>query len=103
MEGVDIPDSSLREDAVLVERDQLAERLGRQLVGENHRRWTIALEDAMRHEPIGSAFGFDLLGRFAEGESLCLRNNVGEQQVVMSAETIQRPSATNAVAQVQIC
>jgi len=98
IERVDVPDRSLREDAVFIESDQLAERLGRQFVSENHRRGTIALEHSMRHEPVGSPFSFHLLGSFAEGESLRLREDVGEQQVVMAAETIQRSAETDEVA-----
>src|SRR5262245_32205180 len=36
VERVDVPDHALREDAVLVERDQRPERLRRELLGEDH-------------------------------------------------------------------
>jgi hypothetical protein len=42
----------------------------------------------MWDEPIGSAFGFDLFGGFAEGERLSLREDVGEQKIMMTAETV---------------
>ena len=53
VERVDVPDRALGEDAVLVERDQLAERFRRQPVGQDRVRRTVALEDAVRHEPVG--------------------------------------------------
>ena len=90
VERIDVPDRALREDGVLVERDQLAERFGREPLGEDRVRRTIALEDAMRHEPVGRAFGFDLLGRLAEGERLGLREDVRHQHVVMAAERVER-------------
>src|ERR1035437_8853871 len=52
----------------------------------------------MRHQPIRSAFGLDLLGRFPECERLGLREYVREQQVVMASERIQRPAETDEVA-----
>src|ERR1039458_3544305 len=86
---------------MLVQRDQLAERFGSQLVGENHARGTIALEHAMRRQPIRRAFGLDLLKRFPECERLGLREYVREQQIVMASERIERPAETDEVARDQ--
>src|SRR5260370_37283650 len=44
----------------------------------------------MRHQPVWSAFGLDLLGSFAERQRLALGEDVGEQHVVMTAEWIER-------------
>ena len=50
VERVDVPDRALGEHAVLVERDQLAERFRREPLGEDRVRGTIALEDPMGNE-----------------------------------------------------
>src|SRR5262249_28306294 len=50
VERIDVPDHALREDAVLVERDQRPERLRRELLREDHRRRPVALERPGRHE-----------------------------------------------------
>src|SRR5580658_11219083 len=47
---VDAPDRALREDAMLVERDQLAERGGCEPLEQDRVGRPIALESAMRHE-----------------------------------------------------
>src|SRR5262249_55580797 len=44
IERVDVPDHSLGERAVLVERDERPDRLRRQLLGEDHRRRPVARE-----------------------------------------------------------
>src|SRR5437899_6072995 len=53
VEGIDVPNGPLREHAVLVERDQRAERLRRQPVSEDRRRRTVPLARSVRHEPLG--------------------------------------------------
>src|SRR6266478_3417127 len=90
IEGVDVPDDALGEDAVFVEGDQLAERLGSEAIGHDRVRGTVALEDPMRNDGVGGALGLDLLARLAEGERLALREDVGEQYVVVPAERVQR-------------
>src|SRR5450755_42262 len=90
VERIDLPDGALGEDAVLVERDEFAERFGSELVEEDSVRRAVAFEDAMRNEPRGSAFSLDLLGGLAESESFGLGENVGQKHVVMMAERIQR-------------
>src|SRR5262245_64253166 len=44
----------------------------------------------MRDEPIGRAFGLDLLARFSEGERLGLCKYVRQQHIVMPAELVER-------------
>ena len=90
VERVDVPDGALREDAVLVERDQRAERGGREAFCQNHVRRAVALEDAVRHERRRRTLRLHLLGGLAERERLGLREDVGEQQVVVAAARIQR-------------
>src|SRR5262249_14628834 len=50
----------------------------------------IAFEPPMRDEPIGRAFGLDLLARFSEGERLSLCKYVRQQHIVMPAELVER-------------
>src|SRR5438034_11759049 len=70
IERVDVPDDALGEHAVLVERDELSERLRRQQLGEDRVRGAIPLEDPMRDQTVRRALGLDLLTRLAEGQRL---------------------------------
>src|SRR6185437_878732 len=90
VEGVDLPDRALGEDAVLVERHQLAERGRRQLLQQERIRRPVALEQPVRHEPIGRAFRLDLLGGLAESQGLGLGEDIGQQHVLMRAQRICR-------------
>ena len=56
VEGINVPDNALGEDAMLVKSDELAERFRREPLGEERIRWTVALEDPVRHEPSRGAF-----------------------------------------------
>src|SRR5882672_10177164 len=60
IEGIDVPDHALGEDAVLVERDQLSQRRRGQPVHQNGIGGSIAFKHAMRNKPIRRAFGLDL-------------------------------------------
>ena len=77
VEGVDLPDRALGEHAVLVERDQLAERGRRQALQQERVRWPVALEQPVRHEPVRRALRLDLLGSLAEGQRLGLGEDIG--------------------------
>src|ERR1051325_3379171 len=101
IERVDVPDRPLREHAVLVERDQLAQRRRGQAIQENRVGRSVALEDAVRHEPLGRALGRDLVSRLAAGERLGLREHVGEQHVVMPADPVERLCERNEIARDQ--
>ena len=89
VERIDSPDDALREDAVLVERDERAERSRCQPLHEDRAGRPVALEDTMGNQPVGRALGLDLLGGLAERERLGLREDIGQQHVVMTAERIQ--------------
>src|SRR3984893_16429458 len=89
VERIDIPPRALGNHAVLVQRHQLAQRLGRQFLGNDRRRWTIAFENAMRHQPLWRPLGLDLLRGLAEGQRLALRDDVGDQNVVKAPERIK--------------
>ena len=60
VEGVDVPDHALGEDAHLVERDEAAEGGGGEFFGEEDIRGAVAFEDAVWCERGGGAFGLDL-------------------------------------------
>ena len=98
VERVDLPDGALREHAVLVERDQLAQRFRREPVGEDGVRRAIAFEHAVRHKPIRRALRLHLLRRLAERQRLALREDVGQQHVVMAAQRIERLAKGDEVA-----
>ena len=49
VEGVDVPDRSLRKDAVLVKRNQFPERLRRQPLGEDRVGRAVPLKDPVGH------------------------------------------------------
>ena len=90
IEGIDLPDRALGEDAVLVEGDELAQGARRQAcpaagcVGR-----PVALEDPVRHQPVRRAFGLHLLGGLAEGQRLGLGEDIGQQHIVMAAQRVQ--------------
>ena len=85
-----LPDRALREDAVLVERDERAERERRQLLGEEHVRRAVALEDPVRDDRLGRPLGAHLRLGLAERERLGLREDVRHEDVVVVAERVQR-------------
>ena len=75
-EGVDAPDDSLREDLVLVERDERTKRRGREEREHDAVARTVALKHLALHERLastGAKLLADLLLSLAEGECLRLR------------------------------
>ena len=78
IERINVPDHALSEDAVFVKRDEFAENFRREPLGENRVRRTIAFKDAMRHEPVRRAFGFDFLGGLAKRQRLGLGKDIGQ-------------------------
>src|SRR3984885_8833806 len=98
VEGVDLPDCSLDEDTVLVECNELAERCGGHVFGEDDGGWAVALEGLVGDEPVGDAFGLELLAGLAEGQRFGLGEDVGHEQVVMAAEGIERLEEADEVA-----
>src|SRR5689334_20201598 len=53
IEGADIPNDALGEDIVLIERDQLAEDIGRELLGHQRVGRPIAFKGFMWDQPVG--------------------------------------------------
>lgn len=74
IERIDVPDGSLRENGMLVNRHQLAEHFRRELFCEDRVRRPIALKNAMRDEPVWRPLCLDLLCRFPK----CQRLGLGE-------------------------
>ena len=57
IEGINLPDRPLSEDAVLVARNQLTERLRGQALCENAIRRPIAFANAVAYQPVRSTLG----------------------------------------------
>ena len=86
---INLPDRPLHKNTVLIKRHQLAQNMRRESISEDGVRRTIALKNAVRHQPIGCSFGFDLFGRLAESQGFGLRKNVGQEHIVVPAERIE--------------
>ena len=82
VEGIKPPHRALDKDDVLVERDELAERVRVQLDAKDGRGRTVAGKAARGHHPLGSPLRSNLVGSLSKGESLGLREEVGEEQLV---------------------
>src|SRR5262249_22783431 len=82
VERVDVPDSTLREDGMLVESDELAERSRREAIGEDRIGWAIALEDPVRHKPVLRALSLDLFRCLAKCQCLRLSEHISQEHVV---------------------
>src|ERR1700722_978464 len=52
----------------------------------------------MRHKPIGRAFRPDLIRGLAKSQCFRLREHVGDQHVVMSAQRVERPDESDEIA-----
>ena len=90
VEGVDVPEDALGEDAHFVEGDEAAEDGGGEFFGEDDIGRAVAVEDAVWGECGGGAFGFDLGEGFAESEGLGLREDIRHEEVVVTADRIER-------------
>src|SRR5262249_16389683 len=98
VEGVDVPDHALGEDAMLVKSDELAECFRREPFGDERIRRAVAREDAMRHKPIRRAVSLDLLGRLPEGQGFGLSEHVCQEHVVVPTKRVERPGERYEVA-----
>src|ERR1700722_14751738 len=101
IERIDVPDGALGEHAVLVERYQLPEIRRRELVRKNRIGRAVAFENTVRNQPIRRTLGFHLLRRLPEGQRLGLRENVGQQYVMMASQRIERLPECDEVARDQ--
>src|SRR5271165_4727541 len=98
IEGIDLPDGALCENAVLVERDEFAQDLRRQAIGQDRGRRTVALKRFVRHQPLGSSSRRNFLRRFTERQRLRLRQYIGEEQVMMNSQRIELVHESDEVA-----
>src|SRR3989440_12289940 len=98
VERIDMPDRSLNEDLVLIECDQLAQRLRCQSLHQNGVRRAIALESPVRNLEGWYSIGCNLLGRLAEGQGLSLRDEVRHQQIVVRFQLVQGLIEANKIA-----
>src|ERR1043166_8300022 len=57
----------------------------------------------MWRKPLRSAFGLDLLQGLAKGECLSLRENIGEEHIVVASERIEWPCEGDKVARYEPC
>src|SRR4030095_1151895 len=90
VEGVDIPNCSLSENVVLVERNEFTEGFRREALGKDRVRRPVALEDACGYKPIRRALRLDFRRRLAEGQRLGLGEDVRHEHVVVPAERVER-------------
>ena len=74
---------------------------GRQPFQQDRVGRAIALEDAVRHQPVGRPFGPDFLRRLAERQRLALGEDIGHQHIVMLAQRVQRLAEADEVARDQ--
>src|SRR6185436_9907650 len=68
VERIDLPDGALRKRAVLVQRDQRSQDFRREPLGEKSAAGPVALEHAVRHEPLRRSLRPHVFRRLAEGE-----------------------------------
>ena len=98
VERVDVPDGTLGKDTVLIESDELAERCRGQPLQEDRVGRPITLERTVRHEPVGRALGMNFLWSLTKSERFALRENVGEQHVMLLTQRVQRLAEGDEVA-----
>ena len=97
VERVDVPEHTLSEDFVLIERDQPAERGRIEPAVEDRVARPVAREHLVRQQrlerragqPLALELGARLVGGLAERQRLGLGEEVGEQLVVVVAERRQ--------------
>eukprot|EP00639_Heterosigma_akashiwo_P001725 CAMPEP_0194577222 /NCGR_PEP_ID=MMETSP0292-20121207/12074_1 /TAXON_ID=39354 /ORGANISM="Heterosigma akashiwo, Strain CCMP2393" /LENGTH=651 /DNA_ID=CAMNT_0039429529 /DNA_START=282 /DNA_END=2236 /DNA_ORIENTATION=+ len=82
VKGVDAPDEALHGRAVLVERDQLAGGVGRELGEEQAQRGPVTREGAVREQLLGAALRLELLAGLPAGQGVRLGEEVGHELVV---------------------
>src|SRR5689334_4471378 len=83
---------------MLIQCDELPECCRIEPLSQDHVRRPVALEDPVRHEPIGCAFRLHLLRGLAKGKRLRLREYVGDQHVMVAPERRERMNEGDEVA-----
>ena len=77
VERVNVPDSALGENAMLVKGHELAKRFRREPLDEDSIGRSVSLEDPVGNKPIRSAFGLDFFGGLAKRQGLGLGEDIG--------------------------
>ena len=98
VERINIPNHALRENAVLVKRDERAEHLRRQALRQDRVRRTVALKNAVRHKPVRRALGFDFIGRLAKSQRLGLGKDIRQEDIMMASQRRERVGKRQKVA-----
>ena len=98
IEGVDVPDRALSENAVFIKRHQLAEHLRSEAISQDNIRRPITFKDTMRNQATGRAFRPYLFCGFAEGKRFSLGEDIRQKDVVMPAERRQRVTEGDEIA-----
>ncbi len=88
IERIKLPNGALDEYFVLVEGDELAKSVRRELRYEQRSARVIAGKGFMRHEIIRYIFGAHLIGGFAESEGFCLGQHVRDELEVVLTQWI---------------
>jgi len=89
VEGVDVPDHALGEDAHFVEGNEAAEGGGGEFFGHEDIRGAVAVEDAVRRDRWRGALGFDLGEGFSKSQGLGLREDIRHEQILVTTERVE--------------
>ena len=89
VKGINIPNDTLRKDAMLVKSNQRSKHFRRQLFCKKSVRRPVSLKCSMRCQPCGSSICFDLLLGFSEGKCFRLRKEICHEHCMLAAEGIQ--------------
>ena len=104
VEAVDIPDDALDEDLVLVQGNEPAQRVRRELLEEERAGGPVPVERPVSHQtlPVGhpsaAELGPDLVGRLALHQGFGLGEEVGQQDVVVPADRVVAADRSDEVA-----
>src|SRR6266581_3180174 len=102
IERVDIPDGTLNEDFVLVERNYFAQRLRCQARCENRVRRAITLEGTVWNLECRDSFCGDFLCCLPEGQGLGLSEEVSHQQIVVPPKRVEGLTEPDEIARDQL-
>ena len=102
VEGIDPPNGALRENTVLVERNELAERFWIDHLRQDGVGRTVALENAMRDKVFARSLGTNLFGCLPEGQGLRLGKHVGQKNVMVATDRVERFGKTDKIARDQV-
>lgn len=88
VEGVDVQDTALSEDLVLIKGDDLAQQVRGEFACQNRVRGVVSIKYAVRYLRSWDSFLLDLVPCLFKGQGLRLAEEVGHQQVVVVPEGV---------------